>query len=182
MFASMKIFTIVVLFWSFAIIAYGLLLVTESFKPQPSKVLAVQAEVIISSPTTSPSPTLTFTPIPTPTSIPTPTLTPIPTPIPQPEFTSEQINSFIDRFAGQYGVDPHVIRRIAICESGFRPKAINGKYHGLFQFDAITWQNNRKLFGEDPSLDLRLNAEEAVQTAAYMFSVGKGGVWPNCNP
>lgn len=136
------------------------------------------------------TPTMTLTPTqtPTPSLTPTikitqtPTLTPTPSPIPQPDYTSEQINGFIDRFAGQYGVDPHVLRRIAICESGFNPKAVNGTYGGLYQFSPSTWRNNRILMGEDTDANLRFNAEEAAQTAAYMFSIGKGYSWPNCTP
>lgn len=89
---------------------------------------------------------------------------------------------FIERFAGQYGVDPNVLRHVAVCESGFRADAINGPYAGLFQFNVNTWKNNRKLMGEDTNLDLRFNAEEATQTAAYLMSIGKRGIWPNCYP
>lgn len=129
------------------------------------------------------------TPSPTPTSSPSPTATarqatpkPTATAVPVPTFTSEQINSFIERFAAQYGVDPNVLRHIALCESGFDPLAENVGYAGLYQFGSITWKNFRKQIGEDPSVDLRFNAEEAVQTAAYAFSQGKMGIWPNCAP
>src|SRR4030042_5961889 len=144
----------------------------------------VLAEVTVSTP--SPTPTLTPIPTltPTPTLKPTPKPTPVrtPTPIPQPKFSSEQINEFINRFASQYGVDPNVIRHIALCESGFNPSAIHLSYYGLFQFAPTTWKNIRKEIGEDTNTDLRLNAEEAVQTAAYAISVGKKGIWPNCYP
>jgi hypothetical protein len=36
--------------------------------------------------------------------------------------------------------------------------------------------------GEDADIDLRLNAEEAVQTAAYAYSLGNDSIWPNCAP
>jgi len=132
------------------------------------------------------APTPTDTPSPSPTPSPEPTLRPTPsptkTPAPQPQFTSQEINGFIDRFAGQYGVDPNVLRRIAICESGFNPLAFNTGYAGLYQFGPITWKNIRVQISEDPALDLRYNAEEAVQTAAYAISQGKIGIWPNCQP
>lgn len=136
----------------------------------------------------TPSPIATSTPTPTPTSEPTltptprPTKKPTPTPVPQPTFTSQQINEFIDRFSSQYGVDPNVIRHMAICESGFRPFAKKLSYAGLFQFGPITWRNLRIKLGEDPDPDLRFNAEEAVQTAAYALSVGIKNIWPNCMP
>ncbi len=129
-------------------------------------------------PTLSPSPS----PSPSPVTTPKPTKKPTPTPIPQPVFSSQQIYEFTNRFAGQYGVDPNVIRHIAICESGFRANAKYIKYVGLFQFDVTTWKNLRIKMGEDPNPDLRANAEEAVQTAAYAVSIGKGGIWPNCMP
>jgi len=85
-------------------------------------------------------------------------------------------------YADQYGVDPNVLRYVAICESNFNPAAINGPYAGLYQFNPTTWENNRQLMGEDPSLDLRLNAEEAIKTAAFILSIGRGNIWPNCFP
>lgn len=146
-------------------------------------VLGVKIEASIT-PSIVPSetPTPSLTPTPTSTSTPTPTLTPSPTPIPQPEFSSEQINSFIDRFAGQYAIDPHVLRHVAVCESGFNSNALNGIYAGLYQFNASTWKSNRAQMREEVSPDLRFNAEEAVQTAAYLISKGKLYLWPNCRP
>ncbi len=143
----------------------------------------------VSIPTSVPTgtPTLEPTPSPTPepteTPIPTPTKSPTPTPIPQPTYSSQQINEFIDRFAAQYNVDPHLLRHIAVCESDFKPDAIYlNKYVGLYQFDAGTWRNVRVKMGEDPDINLRANAEEAVQTAAYNLHINNAGVWPNCIP
>lgn len=154
------------------------------------KVLSISGEspqdTVLSTPelTITPSPTTTPTPIPTPTTIPTPTATPTPTPthIPQPQVSSEEIHGFMERFAGQYGIDVNVLRHIAVCESGFNPLALNGPYAGLFQFNTTTWNNNRLPMGEDPNPDLRFNAEEAIQTAAYLMSLGKFYLWPNCHP
>jgi hypothetical protein len=132
------------------------------------------------------SPVPILTPIPTPNPTSTPTITPIPTPkptaVPQPTFSSEEINKLIDRFASQYSVDPNVLRHIAVCESGFNPLAHKLSYAGLYQFGPITWENIRSKFGEDIDIDLRFNAEEAVQTAAYAISIGKKAIWPNCYP
>jgi hypothetical protein len=153
------------------------------YHPKPQE--KVLAEATVSTlPTTMSSPTETPIPTPVPTIKPTPkpTKNPTPTPVPQPTFSSQQINEFIDRFSDQYGVDPNVIRHIALCESGFRPNAKNYIYTGLFQFGPITWKNIRAEMGEDTSVDLRANAEESVQTAAYAISKNKRGIWPNCNP
>lgn len=138
----------------------------------------VLAEKVTPSPTSSPSPK--------PTVKPTPKITPTPVPtqtsIPQLLFTSQQVNELIDRFAGQYSVSPDVLRYIATCESGFNPLAVNGGYAGLFQFGPTTWANIRRQIGEDINPELRFNAEEAAQTAAYALSQGKTGIWPNCTP
>jgi len=134
------------------------------------------------------TPTLTITPNPSPTFTPTPTPSPTPSPSPTPtlilppKIAPELIHSYIERFSAQYSVDPNVLRHLAVCESGFDPLAINGKYVGLYQFAKVTWQNNRIIMGEDINPDLRLNAEEATQTAAYLVSLGKKNLWPNCYP
>ncbi|MEK7544446.1 MAG: transglycosylase SLT domain-containing protein [Patescibacteria group bacterium] len=139
-------------------------------------------------PTTPPTPTVTPEPTRRPTLPPTPTknptLTPHPTttPLSIPISTSQQINEYIDRFSSQYGIDPNVLRHTALCESGFHPGATNGPYVGLFQFDATTWKTFRNLMGEDTNIDLRENAEEAVQTAAYVYSIHASRIWPHCVP
>lgn len=137
----------------------------------------------------SPTPTPTSTPTPTPTPTPSPspevaTATPTPTPTPSQKprttYTSEQINNLIDRFSAVYGVNPHLIRKIALCESGFNPHAVNGPYGGLFQFGSGSWTTLRNLLGKDNNTELRFHAEEAIQTASYAVSIGKIGLWPNC--
>ena len=133
------------------------------------------AEISNPSPSPTPAPTLTATPTPVPTHTPKPV--PTPTPVPP-----AQINALIDRFSGQYAVDPNVMRHIAICESGFNPSAVNGSYVGLFQFGPITWKNIRKEIGEDLDANLRYSAEESAQTAAYALSQGKREIFPNCAP
>lgn len=146
---------------------------------------------VISSPTVtfSPTPTPLETPSASPSASPTikPTYSAIPTASPSAQPTpkgasSSEINGFIDRFSSQYGIDPNVLRYIAICESGFRSNAENAGYVGLYQFGPVTWKNLRQEFGEDINIDLRYSAEESVQTASYALSKGKSGIWPNCIP
>lgn len=149
-------------------------LATINSKPQ-TEVLSQAIEVM-------PKPTPTPSPTPRPTPSPTPIPTSTPTPAPLVTFTPEQIHGFIERFAAQYGVNPNVLRHIAVCESGFNPLAYNVGYAGLYQFGPTTWAKFRRQIGEDANLDLRFNAEEAVQTAAYALSVERGGIWPNCLP
>ncbi|OGM10411.1 hypothetical protein A2Z67_02920 [Candidatus Woesebacteria bacterium RBG_13_36_22] len=133
-------------------------------------------------PTSMPTPTITPTPSPTLTPTPLPTPSPTPTSVPQPKFSQEQIHGFIERFAAQYSVDPNVLRHIATCESDFNAEAINGSYVGLFQFGSASWKSNRVIMGEDTDPDLRFNAEESVQTAAFIVSKGIKNIWPNCYP
>ncbi len=134
----------------------------------------------------STDPTVSPTPTPTPEqtkiSSPIPSPSPSPTPIPQPIFSPEEIHDFIERFAAQYGVDPNVLRHIAVCESGFNPSVTKLNYVGLYQFSSNTWIKYRQLLGEDTNQDLRLNAEEAVQTAAYALFLNNDSIWPNCAP
>ncbi len=149
-----------------------------------AKVLSQQFQAAATpepTPETTEEPTPSPTPKPTPKPSPTITPTPVPTPTP---VAPEAIHGFIDRFAAQYNVDVNVLRYIAVCESGFNPSAINRNhdYVGLYQFGPITWKNNRTDMGEDPNPDLRFSAEESAQTAAFMLSIGRGGIWPNCLP
>lgn len=153
----------------------------EKSKEKVLSVTTTSSAMPVPTSTPSPSPTPTLVPTPKPLAMPKPTAQ-AGTPVPQPTFTSQQINGLIDRFAGQYGVDPNVIRHIAICESGFNPFARNYIYTGLFQFGPITWQNIRVKMGEDNDIGLRLNAEDEVQTAAYAISIGDKTIWPHCYP
>jgi hypothetical protein len=162
---------------------FGTLFIRHLPAPPASQVLASEIEVPTSTPFPTPEPTLTPRPTRVPTKVP-PRPTSTPTPIPAPKFTSEQINQFIDRFSGQYGVDPNAIRHLAVCESGFNPLALNARYDyaGLFQFAPRTWSSYRQKMGENPDPGLRFNAEEAVQTAAYAYSLTHGSIWPVCHP
>lgn len=108
--------------------------------------------------------------------------TPAPTFIPRPNVSSQEINGFIERFAAQYGVDPNILRHIAVCESGFNPNAINRSYAGLYQFSASSWRKYRAEMGENTDSQLRLSAEEAVQTSAFILSTKRSYIWPNCTP
>ena len=143
---------------------------------QETKVLAEEIEVANTSEEFTP------TPSPTPTATPRPTPESTKTPEPIVSFSPEEINTLVDRFAAQYGVNPHVLRHTAVCESGFNPNAVNGSYVGLYQFGPITWVNYRIKMGEDINTSLRSNAEEAIQTAAFVYSQNSQGIWPNCVP
>jgi len=149
---------------------------TESF----SELTPVPGMAATSFPTEKKTPTPS--PQPSITCVPTLLPSPIPTVLSFPRYSQEEIHGFIDRFSDQYEVDPNVLRHIATCESGFNASSVNGPYVGLFQFGNSSWVNNRNLMGEDTNLDLRFNAEESVQTAAFIVSKGIKHIWPNCYP
>jgi hypothetical protein len=162
-------------YWAIYLLGKSVFKKEELLSPQPEI-----KEDEISTLTPTPSPTMTPTPTPKPTTTPTPIPTPPPTP--QPPVSSEQIHAFIDQFAGQYNVDANILRHIAICESGLNPLAKKLTYAGLYQFAPTTWIKYRLLMGEDINPDLRFNAEEAVQTAAYVLSINHAYIWPSCVP
>jgi hypothetical protein len=171
-----------IFFLLLVLVGEGVTLSVITRRKHTEETLSASIVIESASPTPLATPTPTPTPVPTPSPTPKPKPTKTPTPVPQPTFSSEQINGFIERFAAQYSVSPDVLRYIALCESGFNPTTSHLGYAGLFQFGATTWRNLRLEFGEDVNPDLRFNAEEAVQTAAYAISVGKKGIWPNCYP
>lgn len=135
--------------------------------------------------TITPSLVPTNTPHVIPTLVPTPTIIPtkIPTDTPEPpRYSSEEIYMYMDQLSLENGLNPHVIRHIAVCESGFRQDAVNGPNSGLFQFTSSTWQTYRNQMRENSDPDLRLDAMESIKTAIYMISIGGTGHWPNCIP
>ncbi len=184
----MQKFLIIILFMSVFFLAgyFGMGVIDDKYFK--GKVLSELSEKVPDTPASAtipaPAPTTPPTSTPTTASTPTPKPTKVPTatPIPQPKVTSAEIHGFMERFSGQYGVDVNVLRHLAVCESGFNPSAISGPYGGLYQFNITTWKNNRILMGEDIDPNLRFNAEESVQTAAFLISMGKRYLWPNCYP
>jgi soluble lytic murein transglycosylase-like protein len=141
-------------------------------------VLSADKQSSAPKPLLSPSPLLTPMPTLKPAVMPSPS----PTPQPQSEYSSEEIQGFVNQYCSQYNVDPHVLRHIAVCESGFNPKAVNLNYAGLLQFSSSAWANYRLRLGRDANPHLRLDAKEAVWTGAYVLSVNEAYIWPNCLP
>lgn len=90
------------------------------------------------------------------------------------------LEPLFDKYSSQYGVSKALIKKIAQCESGFNPKAVNGPYAGMYQFLASTWISQRKIMGEDPNPELRFNAKEAVKTTAFKISRDGAGAWSVC--
>jgi|SRR3989344_2656027 len=101
---------------------------------------------------------------------------------PEVEVGRTQVDAWIEKYAGQYGVAAETLRYMAKCESTFNPKAVNGPYGGIYQYSASSWGSNRKVMGENPNPDLRFDAQEAIKTTAFIVSTRGGGMWPNCMP
>lgn len=112
----------------------------------------------------------------TPTVIPSPVPTATPTEIPVPL----DLKDIFERYTIQFEVDKYLLIKIAHCESRLNPSAVNGPYKGLFQFEKRRWVSHREAMGLNPDPELRLDSEEAVKTAAFVVSLGKTYIWPNC--
>jgi soluble lytic murein transglycosylase-like protein len=137
-------------------------------------------------PTATPTTTPTITPTITPTATPIPTTTattvPDPTSIPD-RVAPADIDALIVKYAGEYGVDANILRKIADCESHFNPGAQsnNGLYGGMFQYTVGSWASKRNEMGLDPNPDLRFSAEESIRTTAYAIANYGTGMWPSCS-
>jgi hypothetical protein len=139
-------------------------------------------------PSGNPTPLPTFTPTPTPTHTPTPTPTPTSTPTPTPSPTRPpppppgDLDNYFKRYAAEYNADEGLMRKIAVCESGYNASSHNTTYDyaGMYQFSKETWMNTRSQMGQDNNPDLRFNAEESIKTAAFKISRGGAGAWAVC--
>lgn len=114
------------------------------------------------------------TPVPTMT----PTATPTPSPIP---FTNADLEKWFDEISSQQSVEKDLLKRIAYCESHLNPKAVNGDYVGLYQFSSNTWEVTRRRMNYDTNPLLRLNALEAIRTAAFKIATDGRHAWPVCS-
>lgn len=124
------------------------------------------------------------TPFPKPKLTPTLAVTPTPTPTPRATprvlYTPQMIDGYFEKYSSQYNVDRNLLRKIAVCESGYNTYAANGIYKGMYQFDAGTWIAARQRMGQDTNPELRFNPEEAIKTAAFKLSKNEAYAWPKC--
>jgi hypothetical protein len=144
-----------------------------------SFVTTVPVATLSPSPIATPQPTLLPSPLPTTSPIPQPTSppTPHPTAPPMPASSHEEL---FNLYSSQYKVDKDLMKRIAQCESGQRPEAVNGPYGGMYQFHASTWVSTRTAMGADTNPDLRFDARAAIETAAFKIANGGQMAWANC--
>jgi hypothetical protein len=93
---------------------------------------------------------------------------------------SGDLDALFTKYGQHYGVDSHVLKKIAFCESTYNPGSVNHVYAGLFQFLASTWSATRREMALDPDPALRFAAEEAIKTAAFKISREGTWAWPVC--
>jgi hypothetical protein len=150
-------------------------------KPPPNVLKPIPSGHPTPLPTFTPTPTPTNTPTPTPTPTNTPTPTPSPTRVPPP--APQELDNYFKRYASEFSADEGLLRKIAVCESGYNTNSHNTQYDyaGMYQFSKETWMNTRSQMGQDNNPDLRFNAEEAIKTAAYKIAHGGVGAWAICS-
>lgn len=139
---------------------------------------------IIATLTLTPTNTLTPTSTSTPTNTPTPTNTKTPTPTALPTnipLSRAQILDLIKKYSELFSVDRMLLEKIGICETGLNPSSKSKYYVGMYQFGKDTWTSNRKKMNLNTDLDLRLDAEESIKTAAFLLSTRGSSAWPNCS-
>jgi len=95
--------------------------------------------------------------------------------------TSANLDELFTKYSSEYSVDKELMKRIAYCESRLNPAAATSQYAGLYQFSESLWIQTRTLMGLNSDVNLRLNAEESIRTAAFMISQNHLYIWPNCN-
>jgi hypothetical protein len=87
--------------------------------------------------------------------------------------SEKEILKFIGKAAKKYGQSKRVMERVARCESGLDPCAVNrsGPYYGLFQFLKSTWKTTpyKKRSIWDP--------EAQALATAWMWKQGRKNEW-----
>lgn len=86
------------------------------------------------------------------------------------------VPELIDYIAPQYGTDPEDIKKVAWCESSYRPHAVGdgGKARNVMQFHEPTFNEFSKKLGEELNYN---SAYDQIKLASYMFSQGKQFHW-----
>lgn len=171
------LYILFIVFFVIATFAVQAVASTATEKP-PERVIASTT----TKPATTTTSTTTTTTSTTTTTIPPTTTTP---PTTQPAVVSYgegEIQNYISQKAIEYGLDPQRMLRIAKCESGFNPGAINKNYYagggnpsGLYQYLPETWSRigGRSGLQADNVFDWQQN----VNVTMWAFANGYAGEW-----
>lgn len=86
---------------------------------------------------------------------------------------------FLEAAAHIYGVNKYLMHCLVTNESGFRANAKNSSStaYGWGQFINGTWIQWRKQMGEDTTLELRSNPQDAFLTMAWALDKGYRNHW-----
>ena len=87
--------------------------------------------------------------------------------------------AIVERYATKYSVDADLMDCILFRESSYRTDASNTKStaRGIAQFLKGTWVWMRTRMGSDTQLNLREDAESAIETLAWALSKGYKNHW-----
>jgi len=115
------------------------------------------------------------TPPPAPKVVASPTPKPVAPPVHEAVANSGSVQDIILAAASSHGVDGGWMVRIARCESGLNPRAINpaGPWIGLFQFAPATFRGHG-------GTDIYSPTQQA-NIAAAMLAGGQAHQWPVCS-
>ena len=96
----------------------------------------------------------------------------------------DRIKNYIRTMADFYQTDDEFMLKLAECESGFDPEALNdnepkgGSSYGLFQWQVGSWKHYKKEFG--PGLSREIWTDQVKLTAQVLKKHGSKD-WRNCS-
>jgi hypothetical protein len=91
--------------------------------------------------------------------------------------------NLVASMAQTYGLDPVLCQCIVKQESGWNVRAVNGEYHGLWQWGLESFRETRKEMGRaDWAEDLRFDAWESTDAALWAIAHGHLSWWAAAEP
>lgn len=89
---------------------------------------------------------------------------------------SKDIPTMIEQVSRQHGANPSLMKKVAFCESSYRPEAVGdgGRAKNIFQFHKPTFNEFEKKYGEDLNYN---SAYDQTKLASKMIRDGKGSHW-----
>lgn len=88
----------------------------------------------------------------------------------------KDIPTMVQEVASQNGANPTLMKKIAFCESSYRPEAVGdgGRAKNIFQFHKPTFDEFEAKYGEDLNYN---SAYDQTKLASKMVRDGKGYHW-----